>query len=138
MQLTVLDLALGLLEERPDLALHVLMVILVQLEHLVFRNPAIEARQERLHEALAPLQVEVHDLHPEEEGNEGGLSHPVEVGGACGEADHHHASVGEHEVLPGDEEVFIVRRDLLGADEVVEELSGFDLNARDGRLPLRS
>lgn len=67
MQVAELDLALCHAQQLAHPDLHVLVVEGLHLEHLVLGGAAVEAHQVRLEDRLAPFQVEVHDLHPEEE-----------------------------------------------------------------------
>lgn len=97
------------------------------MEDFIFCYSSIESSKEWLHETLTSFEIEVHDLHPEEEGNEGGFGHPMKICGTSSESNSDKTSIGEDQVFTSDKEIFVVSRHLLWSDEVVEQFSRFDL-----------
>jgi len=84
-------------------------------------DSSVESDEQGFEEGLASFKVEVHDLHPEEEGHEGALHDPVEVHGGDSHAEEGESSPEAYGEFSGHHEVFVVGRHLFGSHEVVEE-----------------
>ena len=69
MKVVVLHLAFSNLEQLTNSELHTLMVIGVHLEYLVHGNSSVKTHQKGFEDTLPSFQVEIHDLHPEDEGD---------------------------------------------------------------------
>lgn len=124
--LPVLELVLGDSDELSDLKLNVFMVEDLEVVDLVSSNSSVPSDEERLEKRFSGFKVEVVELHPEDEGDQGGLGNPVEVESGSSESEEGRSGPESQSELSSHHEVLIVRRHLLGSNEVVEELSSLD------------
>lgn len=93
--------------------------------NFVGRDSSVPSDEEGLEQGLSKFKIEVLEEHPEHEGDESGLGNPVEVNGGDTKTQGEQSSEEGHQVFSGDQEVLVVRRDLLRADKIVEELGEF-------------
>lgn len=77
--LVVLELGFGDSYEVSDFVFDVFVVIDVEVVALVGGDFAVKCHEEGFEDGLAAFEVEIHELHPEDEGEHGTLGNPVEV-----------------------------------------------------------
>jgi hypothetical protein len=130
--LPVLELVLGDSDEFSDLELDVLVVEDLEIVDLVCGNSSVPSDEERLEERFSGFKIEVVELHPEDEGDQSGLGDPVEIESGGSESKESRSSPESQSELSGHHEVLIMRRNLLGSNEVVEELSSLNRGEVNG------
>ena len=126
MEVIVFHLTFSCLQQLTNSELHTLVVEAIHLEHLVHSDTSVETDQEGLKDTLSALQIEVHDLHPEHEWNQWGFSHPIQISCTSCKCQRKYSDVCAYQVLTSYKEVLVVRADLLGTNEIMEEFSWLD------------
>ena len=74
-----------------------------------------------LEETLSSFQIEVHDLHPEEERQKGGFCNPIQVSCSCLSGNQQETAEPENKVLSCHQKVLIVWRHLFRANAIMEK-----------------
>ena len=126
MEVIVFHLTLSHLQQLTNSEFHTLVVETIHLEHLIHCDTSVETDQEGFKNTLSTLQIEVHDLHPEYEWNQWWFSYPIQISCTSCEGQRKNSNVCAYQELTSYEEVLVVRADLFGTNEIVEEFSWLD------------